>query len=78
MAMGFVHLKVTGDRNNSDGMTGENTQKIGSESANADNFLDFGVKGNWVWISTWLHHSCVTWTDHLTSLSCGFFTHKQE
>ena len=37
MAMGFVHLKVTGDRNNSDGMTGENTQKIGSESANADN-----------------------------------------
>ena len=52
MAMGFVHLKVTGDRNNSDGMTGENTQKIGSESANADNsFKKFDCENkNGLWL----------------------------
>ena len=37
MAMGFGCIKVTGDRNNSDGMRGGNTQKIGLKSANTEN-----------------------------------------
>lgn len=37
--------------------------------------LDFGVKETW--ISALLCHSCVAGTNHVTSLSCSFFTIDQ-
>lgn len=37
MTIGVISVKVTGDRNNSGGVVGANTQRIGLESANIDN-----------------------------------------